>query len=465
VIFIKIVVIGDGKLGYLVSEQLSKEGHDVVIVDKNQNILDSSQEKLDIAIVTGNGASVETQRAAGVQDCDIIISVTSSDEVNLLSSLIARKLGCKHIIARVRNFEYDKQISFLKSDLGLSFSVNPEKTTAREIFRLLEYPSFLKRNSFAHGRAEMVEIRIDKDSVLSDKRVDEIGSIFKQKALICAIERDGKVFIPSGSFLLKHRDKLTVVTATSKLPELMQRLGFKSVDISRVMIIGGSRSAVYLSNELLSLGVSVTIIEQSHSRCLELCDALPRATIIEGDGTLHDLLLEEGIQKTDAVVTLTGIDEENLIVAMYSKYIGVPKTITKVTRLEYTEMLSRVNIDAIVCPRVLTTNEITRYIRAIGASREGSVETLYSIAEGQVEALGFTVPEVGPHLNVSLADMKLQPNILIAAIIRNGEVIVPQGSDSFKPNDSIIVIADSSKAISNLSEIFADTVPPEEGKK
>lgn len=452
----KIVVIGDGKVGFVLTKQLSQEGHDVVVIDRQPNVLRTLQEKIDVAVITGNGASVEIQRQAGVPSADLLIAATSSDEVNLLCGLVAHKLGCKNTIARVRNPEYDEQMSLLKKDFGLSFTVNPEKSAAREIYRLLQYPSFLKRDSFAGGRAEIVEIKLTEGSKLIGRRLDKLGDLIKVSSLICTVERGGKAFIPSGSFELSKDDKLSVAVATTELRTLIQQYGIKTPRIGRVLIIGGSRVAAYLAKLLIDAKVSVSIIEKDMNRCEELYEMLPTAQIINGDGTSQELLIDEGIAEAEAIVTLTGRDEDNLLVSMFANSQGVRKTITKINRLEYTDVFSNMGIDTIVSPKLLTANEIVRYVRSVGASRTGGVETLYRIAGSKAEALGFTVPEKGAFLGVPFYKLQLKPNILIASIVRHRKVIIPKGNDYLSAGDSIVVIANSERAIADLSDIFAD---------
>ena len=452
----RIVVVGDGKVGSLLTKLLAREGHDVVVIDRNEEILRDVQEKLDVAIVTGNGASVQIQREAGVADSDLLIAATSSDEVNLLCSLVARKLGCRHIVARVRNPEYDQQIGLLKADLGLSFAINPEKAAAREIFRLLQFPLFLKRDSFAGGRAELVEIKLPADHVFVRRRIDQISEMLNRRVLICAVERGGEIYIPSGSFVLLAEDKLSIMAATAELPELIRLFGIPTQEVKKVMIVGGSRTAAYLARQLLTTHVDVTILEKSYEHCEELFDLLPEATIIHGDGTTQSLLLDEGAEEMDAIISLTGMDEENLLVSMFANYIGVPKTITKINRLEYTDVLSDIGVDTIVSPKLLIANEIVRYVRAVGESGQGSVETLYRIAGGQAEALGFTVPQTGAFLSVPLEKLPIQKGILVASIVRNQKVIIPCGADCMMPGDAMIVITSQGQPVAKLTDIFTD---------
>lgn len=451
-----IVVIGIGKVGYVLLKQLSQEGHNVVAVDRDAALLRMCQDKLDVATVAGNGASLEVQREAGVAEADLAVAVTSSDEVNLLCCLLAHKLGCANVVARVRNPEYDQQLDLLKRDLGLSFSINPEKTAAYEIYHLLQFPSFLKREFFAGGKIEMAEIMVRGDSPLAGKRLDQLGEILKHRVVICAVDRQGKISIPSGGFTLAEGDKMTVSAATWEMPGLVRQCGIKSRKINRVLIVGGSNIAAYLSKLLLESRVSVAIIEESPSRCQLLCEMLPGVSVICGNGTEQSLLLDEGIKEADAVVPLTGIDEENFLVSMFANHLGVPKTITKINRMEYSDFFVGTGIDTVVSPKLLIANQIIRHVRAMSASREGSVETLYRIADGRVEALGFRVPENAWYLNASLSRLHLKPNILIASILRGQRVIIPKGNDCMMAGDSVVVVAEAQRAISNLRDIFAD---------
>lgn len=452
----KIIVVGNGKIGLLLVQQLSKEGHDIVVIDNNPQKLYYTQEKLDVAIVVGNGASIDVLREAGAASCDLLIAVTNSDEINLLTALVAGKLGCSSTVARVRNQEYDREMNLLKSSFGLTLAINPEKTCAKEIFRLLQFPSFITRSSFAGGKAEMVELLVPKDGELNGKRLDQMPAILNKKALICTIERQGEVFVPSGSTELMAGDKLSMAAATSDLPFLLRRFGIGNEGIRKVMIVGGSSTGLYLADDLLRAGLSVTIVEADPEKCSQLVERLPKAHIIHGDGSLQELLEEEGIADMDAVVPLTGIDEENIMISLYAKSIGVKMTITKVNRIEYLKLVGSANLGAVVSPKSLTANEITRYVRAVGQSREGSVETLYTISNGKAEALGFTVPDHPAILNVPIMQLRLKKATLIASIVRNQQVIIPTGQDVLMKGDSIIVIADPRRMISNLTDIFLE---------
>lgn len=455
----KIVVVGDGKVGSTLSRELSLEGHDVVVIDSNPAVLQESQETLDIAIVAGNGANVDVQREAGVPDSDILIAASSRDEVNLLCCMAARKLGCKNTIARVRNPEYEHMLRLLKTELGLSLHINPERAAALEIFRLLQFPSFLKRDSFAKGRVELVEMKLKEGNPLIDKKLMEIGALgFGQlNALICTVSRGGEVTIPSGAFALREGDKITVAADAADLAKLLRVLNISQKGVGSVMIIGGGRISEYLAHRLLRARVQVTIIEQDRERCEALCEALHNdALVIYGDGTVQELLLSEGLEETDALVTLTGMDEENLIISMFGNYIGVPKNITKINRTEYTAVFAEKGIDTIVSPKLLTADEIVSYVRAIGNTSGGSVVTLYRVGDGAAEAVEFLIDQELPFLHIPLHELKLKPNILLAAIIRSRKVIIPKGGDTIERGDTVVAVVPAESTVTDIRDIFRE---------
>ncbi len=457
-----VVVIGSGKVGQLLTQLLVEEKHNVVVVDNRESVLTELQDAFDVAIVHGNGATVETQKEANVQECDLLIAATSSDEVNLLCCVVATMLGAKYTVARVRNPEYDFQIEFLRKKLGINMTLNPEKETAREIFRLLQFPNFTKRDTFASGRVELVEFKLTADNPLVGKKLWEAKELAKVNALICAVNRNGEVFIPDGNFVLKENDSITVVAEAAKLVNLLHTLKMVRKPVDNVMIVGGSHIAIYLAEKLLKSKVNVTIIDHNAKKCVELSEKLPQAVIINGNGTQQDLLLAEGLRDMDSVITLTGMDEENMIISMFANSLGVQKTITKINRTEYLPVLKSAGIDTTVSPKLLVANEIMRYVRAIfesnnssGTQSAGTIETLYRLFHGKAEAIGFTVPEEGRFQGVSLKQLKLKPHILVATIVRGEQVIVPKGDDCMMPGDSIVIVTTAEQAISNLKDIFA----------
>lgn len=328
----KIVIVGDGKVGYNIAKQLLAEGHDIVVIDNNPDVLEDSLHKLDVLVVDGNGVTLQTQEEADVANSDLLIAATSADEINLLCCILAKKLGCRHTICRMSNPDYVQSIQYMRDDFGLSMTVNPELTAAREIFRILQFPSFLKRDTFAKGRVEIVELKLTENCALVGKRLERLSDVLRGvKILVCAVERGDEVCIPDGSFELRANDKITVTAPRSELVKMLKALKISNQKIRDVLIIGGSKIAVYLAEELIKSGVNVKIIEQKLEKCRALSERLPSAVIINGDGTLQDLLSSEGIEETDAVISLTNIDEENLVISMYADSCGVPKSITKST--------------------------------------------------------------------------------------------------------------------------------------
>ena len=459
----KVVIVGDGKVGFTLTKELSQAGHEVVVIDNDQQVLQESQDVLDVMVVHGNGASLDVQREANVGSANLLIAATSSDEVNLLCCACARKLGCKHTIARVRNPEYEQQARFLREELGLSMVINPEKAAAREIFRVLQLPSFLKRESFARGRVELVEMKIKEGSPLCGLRLDHLGEVSKVKMLLCAVEREGRVIIPKGNFVLQEGDKISVTAPTSQLSTIIKDLGIHKQRIQYVMIMGGSRIAEYLAQMLIEARVRVKIIEKDLARCRQLAEALPEALIIHGDGTAQDLLLSEDIQITDALVTLSGLDEENLIVSMYADFLGVPKCITKLNRTEYASTFEDKGLDTIVSPKLITANAIIRYVRAMSNTSGGSLITLHRLVDEKAEALEFAVTARSWYREKPLYELKLKDNLLIACIIRGGQIIIPKGGDCLKLGDVVVIVADADRAITDLNEIFRNE-PEKAGK-
>ncbi|MBQ5813339.1 MAG: Trk system potassium transporter TrkA [Clostridia bacterium] len=449
----RIVIVGNGKVGSTLAEQLSSEDHEIVIVDQNQKTIDDSVNSLDVIGVCGNGASYQVLLEADVPKADLLIACTSQDEINLLCCLVGRKLGAKNTIARVRNPEYSDQLVFMRDELGLSMSINPERAAASEIFRILQFPSALKIESFSNKRVEIAEIKLREDSALDGVYLRDLHKNFKGKALICAVQREGKVAIPDGNFMLKAKDKISVIAPASDMLDFFAAFGSLLPAAKDVMIIGGGRITFYLSRMLLESGVRVKIIDSSAERCAELSRSLPRATVILGDGTDQDLLDEEGLEDMDAVLVLTGIDEENIILALYAQANCDGKVITKVNRTTLASIAESTGLESIISPRMLTANIIVRYVRAMQNSFGSNVETLHRLAGGSVEALEFKVSDSFPALDTPLMDIKLKPNILIGCISRGGKTIVPGGRDYISVGDRVIIIT-TNHSFDDLSEIL-----------
>lgn len=451
----KIVIVGCGKVGYTLAKQLSMENHDITIIDNSSKVIEKTQETLDVIVMSGNGAALDIQREARVDEADLLIATTDSDELNLLCCIVAKRLGCRHTISRVRNADYMNQLQFMRDDFGLSMTVNPEFATARTIFRFLQFPSFLKIDSFAKGRVELVELKLAENNVLVGKSLDKLTTELHLKVLVCVVERDNKIFIPKGDFVLRAGDKINVTAPRSELAKMIKRLGISTQKIRNVMIIGGGRIAEYLADELIKSGVDVKIIEQDTERGLELAARFPEALIINDDGSSHDVLLAEGIRETDAVLTLTGIDEQNLVISMYAEHIGVPKTVTKMNRSEYSELFSDKEIGSTVCPKDVIAAEIVRYVRSID-NTDASIITLHRIVEGKAEAIEFIANAQTAGLDTPLKDLKLKKNILIACISHNGNVIIPRGMDRISYGDTVIIVTAADEPIVELNDIFEE---------
>ncbi|MBD5560746.1 MAG: Trk system potassium transporter TrkA [Clostridia bacterium] len=455
----RIVIVGDGKVGYALSEQLTSEDHDIVVIDSRREVLEASLNTLDVKVVRGNGATFEVQREAEVEDSDVLVAATSADEVNLLCCIVARKLGCPHTIARVRNPEY-AQLRELQAELGLSLMTNPESACALEIFRQIQFPSFLHLDSFAKGRAEIVEFELRTGSPLIGHELMDFDSITHVNSLVCAVDRGGEVFIPDGFFRLEEKDKISVAASAADLARLVRSLELSRKKIRNILIVGGgSNIAYYLTRSLSDQGARITLIERQRERCEKLAEYFPKANIVLGDGSDRRVLDAEGIAMQDAVVTLTDVDEENLIISMYADFVGVPKVVTKINRAEYTEMFRDRNLGRVVSPKEACTTEIVRYVRAMQNTSGGEVLALHRLVDGRLEALEFRATRATQHLRVPLRELKLKPDILIACINRMGRVVIPRGSDSLRLGDTVIVVTFSDRMIKDLNDIFADPEP------
>ncbi|MBQ3390802.1 MAG: Trk system potassium transporter TrkA, partial [Clostridia bacterium] len=435
-----IVIVGDGKVGHALAEQLSSEGHDIVVIDNSPDRLKNSDTRLDVIAVQGNGVNYSVQLEAGVPKADLLVAATPSDECNMLCCLVAHKLGAKHTIARVRNPEYTQQLVLLREDLGLSMAVNPELATSKEISRILAFPSATKIETFCKGRVELCEFTIPKNSPLHGLVLSSLYGKYRLKVLICTVQRNGKVYIPQGDFMLQAGDHIGITASPAEISAF-----FKAVDLTRekvrnVFLVGGSRIAYYLTRQLLDMGMQVTLVECNHRRCLELCESFPRAIIIEGDGNDHELLLEEGLGEADAFVALTGNDEANILLSMFASVTGVSKTITKINRSPLLKVTDQLPLDSVVSPKSVATNHILQYVRALNNSRGSNVETLHRLLNDQVEALEFLVTESFDRHSIPLKSLPLEKDLLVASIIRNGKVIIPGGNDTIEIGDSVVVV-------------------------
>ena len=451
----KIVIIGDGKVGYMLAKKLSEEDYDIVLIDSNEKKLGEAMNRLDVFCVTGEGGSVEVQKSAGVPEADLVIACTSTDECNMLSCLIARRLGARHTIARVRNPIYFKQIDILKEDLHLSMAVNPEMTVAR-FSRLLLVPSASKVETFVKGRVELIEFPVIRDSSLVGMSLAQMYAKYQIKVLVCAVERESDVFIPDGEYVMQSGDRLHMAASHAEINDFFKTLGHKKAQtkIRRVLICGGGRVSYYLATRLCNMGMQVKIIEKDSEKCENLCEILPKVTIINGDASDHDLLIEEGIEETDAFIALTGMDEENIIMALFAQSQQVPKVIVKIDEERRARMVEDFGLDSVVSAKTATADAILSYVRARRNSQgSANVETMYQLVDGKVEALEFAIKAKTRYTDIPLKELSLKSNNLIACIVRNRKIIYPSGDDCIRVGDNVIVVT-MEKQIQDIEEIL-----------
>lgn len=449
-----IVIVGDGKVGAALTEHLSHEGHDVVVIDKDPQVVEEMVNAYDVIGLCGNGASYDVQMEAGVDKARLLIAATSSDELNIFCCLVAKKIGAHHTIARVRNPEYAKQLHFFKEELGLSLVVNPEFAAANEIARVLRFPTAINVESFAGDRVDMAEIKLKSDNPLSGMCVYEISKRFKSRVLICAVQRGEAVHIPNGGFRLEVGDRIHISSKRSDMVAFMKELGIYRHRTKNVLISGGGKMGYYLARQLSETGHKVKVIEIDPARAEQLATLLPRATVILGDGSDRAILLEQGLDNQDAFVSLTTIDEENIITTMYASSIGVGKTVAKVNRVSY-DILRSIGIETTISSKTVAANQIIGYVRALENSGSSSVQTLYKLVNDRVEALEFRIAaeEDAFYLGSTLKELQLRDNVIIGCILRKGKIIYPCGDDTIENGDSVTVIT-SHHGFKNFEEIF-----------
>ena len=436
----KIIVVGCGKVGAAVTAQLSREGHDIAVIDVNTSVLTDISNNYDVMGVIGNGASHAVQLEAGIEKADLLVAATDSDELNLLCCLIAKKAGGCSTIARVRNPVYNGEVGFIKEELGLSLTVNPEYAAATEAARVLRFPSAVQIETFAKGKVEIVKVRIPENSVLDGCPLAQIHKRTGTDVLICTVERGDQVEIPNGAFVLRTGDVISIVASRENTRDFVARIGLKSRRVRDCMIIGGGTIAFYLAQQLLDSGIRVKIIEKDRDRCEMLSDQLPKATIINADGADQNILMEEGIKECESFVTLTGLDEENLFLSMFAQHSSKAKVITKVDRLAFDEIIKRLDLGTLLHPKNITADNIVRYVRALQNSYGSNMESLYKIIDDKVEALEFIVGKDSPIVGIPLSELKVKPNVLIACISRGERIIIPNGTTQINAGDSVVVV-------------------------
>ncbi len=449
----KIVIIGLGVIGRTILRSLSTEDHTITIIDEDKEKVERLIEKYDVFGVVGNGACMDIQREAGVYEADLVIVLTRSDELNILACLVAKKIGAKNTIARVRNPDYRRQVAVMKDDLGIAMIVNPERETANEIFDLIGLPSIAQVEHFSKEKVLLAEIVAEKGCPLIGEDLISLGKKLNTKVLICAVQRGDDVFIPSGNFVIEENDKIHFTTEAKALGDFLSEIKLYQSPFRNIMIVGGSKIAYYLADALSHKRYKVKLIENDPKIANELAELLPEVTIVCGNGTKHEVLLEEGIESMDAFVALTDIDEENMIVSMFANKKNVKKTITQIKSDELYDILGELGIKNNVSPRHIVANSILSYIRALANSRGSNVLTLYQIVNDRVEALEFSAKKEEKFYNRPLKELKLKENCLIASIIRKNKVIIPNGNSHIQLGDHVIVVT-THKNFDDLTDVF-----------
>ncbi len=451
----RILVVGDGKVGHVLAEHLTREGHDVVIVDIDEEALQRSEDTLDVMCIRGNGANAKTLIDAGAQKADIIIAATASDETNMRCCLVAKRLGTQYAIARIRDPEYNESLNLLRHELDIDMAINPERATAQEISRLLRFPFANNIESFARGRVEMVEFRAQEHDVVVGRPLREIAAKVHgiPQVLYAAVERDGSVIIPGGDFVIEPGDRVHVAADVVTITEYFRFLGKNSLRVKDVMILGGGRIGYYLAKMIAPMGVHVSLIEINEKKANRLSEALPDVNVIYGDGTDQELLEQESLQQMDAFIALCDRDEENLMTGLFAARQGVPKVVVKNNRVAYADIISSMGLDSIVSPKSITCAHILRYVRARVNGGGTKIEKLYRLMDGKAEALEFVARPNDSYIGVPLRDLHKRPNTLVAVIVRAGRVIVPFGNDHIEAGDNVVIIACES-GIGDLNEVI-----------
>ncbi len=454
----QIVIIGNGSVGDSLISFICREGHNVTVIDENPDLITAVVNKYDVFGVVGNGASVEIQREAGVPDADIVISVVSGDELNLLCCIIAKQLGAKHAIARVRDPRYLNQKDFMSDNLGIDLIVNPEYEAAREAARLIRFPAAMKLEKFAKGQVEVVEIHIGEGHPLIDQPLISFKSKYNTNALICAVKRGDEVIIPSGDYVIAKGDSISLTASRADIVDLFMKIGLLRKNIKDVMIIGGGRTSKYLASQLTSGGFNIKIVEQNMAICEQLAEMFPDTTVIYGDATNPDLLDEEKIENTDACVVMTSNDQTNFIISLFAKTRNVEKIISKVSSPAFVKLSENAGIDSNITPLFLTAAKVLRYVRGLANRGEqgylSQIKSLHKLVDGMVEAIEFDVAEDFEFTETPLRSIKLKKNILIAAVIRDGAVIYPNGDSTLEIGDSVIVMT-TQERLCDLGDIIA----------
>ena len=449
----RIIIVGCGKIGLSIIKQLVIEKHDITVIDKNAEVINDITNNYDVMGLVGNGASYSVQKEAGVDRTNLLIAVTGSDEINLLCCLFAKKAGNCNTIARVRDPLYSKEIQYIKDELGLSMIINPEYAAAVEISRLLRFPSADKIDTFAKGRVELLNLVITEDSPFVNKTLIDVAKRVLSDILICTVERGDDIFIPNGAFILRANDKITIVASAVNSREFFTKIGYDTHQVKDTMIIGGGTMTYYLAELLLKMGIKVKIVEVNRDKCETLSENLPRATIINGDATNQEILIEEGINGCDSFVSLTGIDETNIILSLFAKTRTSGKIVTKIDRISFDDIINTFNVGSLIYPDKIAADYIVSYVRAMQNSIGSNVETLIKLNGGRVEALEFKILKGSPVIGIPLMQLNLKRDILIGCINRKGTIIIPKGQSVVEAGDTVIVVTTRS-GLSDIKDIL-----------
>lgn len=449
----KIIIVGLGNVGQTLAVNLLEEGNSVTVVDLSSEKIKKITDKYDILGVVGNGATHTTLREAGISSADLLIAVTESDELNLLCCTIAKKTSKCHTVARVESPEYSTEVEYLKEGLDLAMVINPEEEGAKEICRLIRFPEAINIETFAKGKVELMKFRIPKDSSMIGLSVKEVMMKYKLNLLICTVERGEEAHIPNATFVFEENDIISIIASPRTAEAFFKKIGGRDIAIRDMMIVGVSELTQYVLKELNKSGINIKVIEGDLSVCEEICAQFDDATIIHGDGTEQELLIEEGIKQTDALLALSDTDEENILISLFAHRVTDAKVITKINRPEYSTMTANLNLDTIIYPKNIASDRITRYVRSLGATEGNNVENLYSIIKGKIEVTEFVVGKLFPDLGVPLSELPLKEDVIIGAILRGRSLIIPHGQDCLMAGDHVVVVS-KHLGIGEFRELF-----------
>ena len=449
----QVIIIGCGKVGRTLAEQLQRENIDLTMIDISEQRLNALSDDIDALSIIGNGASINTLMEAGIETADIVIAVTASDELNLLCCLIAQKTSNCQTIARVRNPVYGKEIGFIKERLGVSMFINPEYATAQEISRILRFPSATKIDTFARGRVELIKFKVLPEFGLNDLTIQKISQKFRCDILFCGVESQDNVIIPDGNTVVHDGDTISVMATPRNAAHFFHKIGLKTNQVRDAILVGGGTTSYYLASLLLDMRIKVKIIEKNKERCEELSELLPEATIINGDGTDRALLLEEGLRDAEALVALTNMDEENIFLTLSAKKVTQAKRVAKITKLAFDDVIDSLDLGSVIYPKNITADTISQYVRAMENSIGSNVETLYHILENRAEALEFRIREDSPVVGIPLAELNLKKSLLVSCVNRNGEIRIPRGQDTMQVGDTVIIVT-TQKGLHDITDIL-----------